>query len=62
MEYGGQCVIMLVAGITMVPELCVDNWGIMSTQEEVSWSIHWGKGLCSRSDVSREISLLIPYT
>ena len=34
MECGEQCVIM--AGITMMPELCVDNWGTMSAQEEVS--------------------------
>ena len=29
MECGEQCVIM--AGITMMPELCADNWGMMST-------------------------------
>ena len=33
MEYGEQCV--QIAGITMMPELCADNWGTMSTQEEV---------------------------
>ena len=30
MECGEQCVIM--AGITMMPELCADNWGTVSTQ------------------------------
>ena len=33
MECGEQCVTM--AGITMMPELCADNWGTVSTQEEV---------------------------
>ena len=32
MECGEQCVI--VAGTTMMPELCADNWGMV--QEEVS--------------------------
>ena len=34
MECGEQCVIM--AGITMIPELCADNWGTVTAQEEVS--------------------------
>ena len=34
MECGEQCVIM--AGIIMMPELCADNWGTVSTQVEVS--------------------------
>ena len=34
MDCGEQCVTM--AGITMMPEWCADNWGTMSTQEEVS--------------------------
>ena len=34
MECGELCV--MVAGITMIPELCADNWGTMSTQVEVS--------------------------
>ena len=34
MECGGQCVI--VAGMTMMPRSCVDNWGTVYTQEEVS--------------------------
>ena len=34
MECGEQYVI--VAGITMMPELCVDNWGTVWTQVEVS--------------------------
>ena len=38
MEYGEQCVIM--AGITMLPELCADNWDTMWTQMEVSLFIH----------------------
>ena len=35
MESGGQCVV-IIAGITMMPELCVDNWDTMWTQMEVS--------------------------
>ena len=34
MDCGEQYVIM--AGITMMPELCADNWGTLSTQVEVS--------------------------
>ena len=48
MECGEQCVIM--AGITMMPELCADNWGTMSTQVEVSSYI--GKRI---DDVTRDI-------
>ena len=33
MDCGEQYVIM--AGITMMPKLCADNWGTMSTQVEV---------------------------
>ena len=33
MEYGEQCV--QIVGITVMPELCVDNWGTMSTQMKV---------------------------
>ena len=33
MECGEQCVI--VAGITMMPELCADNWDMMPTHVEV---------------------------
>ena len=37
MECGEQCVSsFLVTGITMMPELCADNWGTVSTQVEVS--------------------------
>ena len=36
MEYGGQCV-QILTGMTMVPELCADNWGTVSTQVEVSY-------------------------
>ena len=42
MEYGEQCVVPMafsMAGITMMPELCADNWGTMSTQVQVSWFI-----------------------
>ena len=35
MECGEQCVAM--AGITMMPELCADNWGTVSTRMEVSY-------------------------
>ena len=39
MECGEQCVMIItggiITGITMLPELCADNWGTMSTQEEV---------------------------
>ena len=34
MECGEQCVIMV--GITMMPELCADNWGTVLAQVEVS--------------------------
>ena len=34
MECGEQCVV--IAGVVTLPGLCVDNWGTMSTQEEVS--------------------------
>ena len=37
MECGEQCVTM--AGITMMPELCADNWGTMSTQVQVGLCI-----------------------
>ena len=40
MECGEQCV-QIITGITVMPELCADNWGTMSTQVEVSWFIHW---------------------
>ena len=33
MECGEQCV--QIAGITMMPELCADNWGTVSTQVKV---------------------------
>ena len=35
MECGEQCVMM--AGITMMPELCAGNWDTMSTQVKVNW-------------------------
>ena len=35
MEFGEQCVI-IVPGITMMPELCADNWGTVWSQVEVS--------------------------
>ena len=38
MECGELCVV--VAGIALRPELCVDNWGTMSTQVEVSYYLH----------------------
>ena len=48
MECGEQCV--AEAGITMMPELCADNWGTMSTQVEVSSFIRKktgdGVGIC----------------
>jgi len=34
MECGEQCVMM--AGITMMPELCADNWDTAITQVQVS--------------------------
>ena len=34
MECGEQCVIL--SGITMMPELCADNWGTVSTWVKVS--------------------------
>ena len=36
MECGEQCVI--ITGITMMPELCADNWDMMSTT--VSYSLY----------------------
>ena len=37
MECGELCVmIILITGIVMLPELYADNWGMMSTQAEVS--------------------------
>ena len=41
MECGEQCV-MMVTGITMIPEFCADNWGTVSTQVQVSLFIYWG--------------------
>ena len=35
MDCGGQFVVIM-AGITMMPELCADNWDTMWTQMEVS--------------------------
>ena len=35
MECGEQCVVTM-AGITMMPELCADNWDTMWTQVKVS--------------------------
>ena len=35
MECGEQCVV-IIAGITIMPELCADNWDTMLTQMEVS--------------------------
>ena len=39
MECGGQCVTLV--GITMMQELCADNWGTASTQ--VCKALHWEK-------------------
>ena len=44
MVCGEQCVIVVVTGIMMMPELCVDNWATVGTLEEVSSFIHWGRG------------------
>ena len=42
MECGEQCVVP-GGGITMMPELCADNWGTVSTWVEVScWFIQMG--------------------
>ena len=39
-ECGEQCVItLIVVGISTMPELCVDNWGTMSTKVEVSYFV-----------------------
>ena len=41
MECGEQCVvtggIIILTKVTMLPELCAGNWGMMSTQVEVSY-------------------------
>ena len=39
MECGEQCVV--ITGITMMPQLCADNWGTVSAQVEVSQFFHW---------------------
>ena len=52
MECGEQCV--RVAGITMMPELCADNWGTVSTQVKVGSCI--GKRI---GDVTRRQVLLV---
>ena len=44
MECGEQCVIM--AGITMMPESCADNWGTVSTQEEVGEKVAVADNRC----------------
>ena len=36
MECGEQFV-AVITGITMMPELCAENWGTVSTQVEVSY-------------------------
>ena len=37
MECGEECVAVPgITGITMMAELCADNWGTVSTQVEVS--------------------------
>ena len=41
MECGEQCVVSGITGITMMPELCADNWDTASTQVEVSYLVHW---------------------
>ena len=39
-ECGERCVIALImVGISTMPESCADNWGTMSTQEEVSYFV-----------------------
>ena len=51
MECGEECVAVPgITGITMMPELCADNWGTVSTQVEVSSFI--GKRTGDESDVS----------
>ena len=40
MECGEQCVVGGITGITVMPELCVDNWGTMSTLVKVSQLVH----------------------
>ena len=37
MECGEECVVCLITGMTMMPELCADNWGTVSTQVEVRY-------------------------
>ena len=39
MECGEQCV--AIAGIEMMPKLCADNWGTMSTQEVAKLVHKW---------------------
>ena len=49
MECGEQCV--QIAGITMMPELCADNWGTVSTQMEVGSYIGKRNGDVTRSQI-----------
>ena len=44
MECGEQCVVIMT-GITMMPELCADNWGSVWTQAKVSLFIDCEKML-----------------
>ena len=39
MECGEQCV--AVAGITIMPESCADNWGTVSIQVNWRWEYIW---------------------
>ena len=36
MECGEQCVVPSQTGVTLMPELCADNWAMEITQVEVS--------------------------
>ena len=49
MDCGEQCVV--IGGITMMPELCADNWGTVSTQVEVSSFIGKRIGDVTRSQI-----------
>ena len=51
MECGEQCVVIM-AGITMMPESCADNWDTMWTQVKVSLFTYSEKLYCKIGIIS----------
>ena len=52
MECGGQYV--MLDGITMMPELCADNWGTVSMQ--VYKALHWDKDQLTSFSIEKKTS------